>query len=127
MQGKSQQELYQSFLDFIANDVQRERHQVNRRMMSVFFWCFFIPTASSISVLILVKLHVLPKNARNHLDWLVLILPVCYSLYVLSSEVLSHIPAIFRRGGGANSLEQSRREGEWRERISESMEKFVGA
>jgi hypothetical protein len=96
-------------------------------MLNAFFWCFLLPTLSSLGILILVKMGLLPRHVRNHLDWIVLILPVFYSLYVLSFEVLAHIPSIFRRGGGASTLEHSFKEGEWRENISESMLKVVAA
>lgn len=127
MQGRTQQELYRAFIDFVAGDLQRERHLVNRRMMSVFIWCFLTPTLMSISLLLLVKFRILPKSTRNYLDWVILILPVFYSLYVLSFEVLSHIPAIFRRGGGAITLEQSLKDGEWRERTLDALERSISA
>src|ERR1700733_4272167 len=98
MQGKTRFEHYQNFIEFIAHDIQRERHQVNRKMFSVFLWCFLLPTVSTLTILILVKLRIFPRSARNHLDWLVLILPVFYSLYVLGSEVLVQVPAAFRKG-----------------------------
>jgi hypothetical protein len=127
MQGKSHQEVYQAFIDFITSDIQRERSRTNRRMMSVFLWCFLIPALSSITVLILVKMRILPRSARNNLDWVVLVLPVLYSLYILGSEVLLHTPAILRRGGGALTLEQSVREGAWRQNIVDTMERSLGA
>jgi hypothetical protein len=127
MQGKTRQELYRAFIEFITNDIQLERHQVNRRMLSVFFWCFLLPALLSITLLILIKVRILPSRVRNYLDWIVLVLPVIYSLHFLSSEVLAQIPARFRRGGGAGALQQSLKEGAWREQTCESMEKALTA
>lgn len=127
MQNRSRSELYQNFIEFIANDVQRERHLTNRRMLSVFFWCFFLPALISVTILLLVKFGILPKSTRNYLDWLVLILPIIYSLYFLSSEVITQVPRALRKGGMASTLAQSLKEGEWRERVCEGMKKDVSA
>lgn len=127
MQGKTPNEVYKSFLDFIAVDIQQERRVVNRRILSVFFWCFLLPALISITVLLLVKMRVFPRNVKSHLDWLVLVLPVLYSLYILSSEVLAQVPTAFKKGGIATTLEQAAKEGEWRERVSESMGRLVVA
>jgi len=114
-------EAYRVFLDFVGNDVQRERLYSNRRMFSVFLWCFLMPSVVSIAFLLLIKVGVFPRKARVNLDWLILVFPVFYSLYILSSEVLSGIPTIFRRGGLAASLKQAEREGQWRERVCDSL------
>jgi len=125
MPGKVRQESYSAFIEFIAKDIQKERHLANRRMLSVFFWCFFLPAVISLSILLLVKLQALPRSARTHLDWVVLILPTFYSIYILSSEVLAQIPSAFRRGGIATTLAQSVKEGEWRDRVTAAMEQTV--
>src|SRR4051794_3385485 len=96
---KNRQELYKSFIDYIRLDVQRERRAINRRMLSVFFWCFLLPALFSISLLLLVKFGVLPRSSKGLLDWVVLVFPIFYSLYILSSEVLREVPAAFRHGG----------------------------
>ena len=57
-------------------------------MFSVFLWCFLMPVAISIVGLLLIKVGVFPRKARTNLDWLILVFPVLYSLYILSSEVL---------------------------------------
>lgn len=125
MQTKSRQELYRDFIEFISLDLKKERSEVNRRMMNVFFWCFLVPTVSSISILVLIKMKVMPRTARNFLDWIVLIAPVCYSLYILSSEVLAPLRKVFKKGSGMITLQQSLKEGEWRERTCESMAKTI--
>lgn len=114
-------------MEFVRADIQRERHQVNRRMFSVFFWCFALPALVSATILLLIKFHIFPRNVRNYLDWMVLIFPISYSLYILSSEVISQIPAAFRRGGVANILGQSLKQAEWRERVCDSMQKSIHA
>lgn len=114
-------EAYRAFLEFVGNDVQKERHRTNRRMLSVALWCFVAPAIVSIALLTLIKFGVLPRRARANLDWLMLVFPVLYSLYILSSEVLTGIPTIFRRGGLVGSLKQSEQEGDWRERVCDSI------
>jgi hypothetical protein len=125
MQSKNRQELYKIFLIFVSQDMQRERSQVNRRIRSVFLWCFILPVLASASILLLVKFNVLPRRAKYHADLLVLIFPVFYSMYFLGSEVLMNIPKVFRKGGVAPALVQSVSEGSWRERVCESMAKAV--
>ena len=120
-------DLYRELIEFVRTDVQSERHQVNRRMFSVFFWCFLIPAIASVGVLLLIKFHILPHRARGFLDWMALIFPISYSLYILSSEVLAQVPAVFRRGGTANVLGQSLKDTEWRERVCEAMKRSVHA
>ena len=119
--------LYREFLEFVREDIQRERHQAHRRMLSAFFWCFLLPAALSASVLTLTKAGWLPRSARAHLDWVMLISPVFYSLYVLGSEVMSQVPAAFRKGGVASSLNPSLKELEWRTRVCAAMSQDVKA
>jgi hypothetical protein len=121
MQKRSQNDLYQDFIEFISRDIQRERYLVNRRMLSVFVWCFFLPALVSATVLLLVKLGVLPRSVRSYLDWLVLILPIFYSLYILGFEVLAQVPSAFRKGKIATSLAQAIKENEWRQRVMGAM------
>jgi hypothetical protein len=125
MQGRTRQELYRSFVEFVRADVQRERMLVNRRMFNVFLWCFVLPAMVSVTLLLLVKAGILPRSARGYLDWLVLIFPVFYSLYILSSEVLAEIPASFRRGGISSTLGQAVKESEWRERVCDSLKRSL--
>jgi hypothetical protein len=124
---KSRSELYREFLEFIREDIQRERHQAHRRLFSAFFWCFLLPAFVSVSVLALVKAGLFPRSARAHLDWLVLVFPVVYSLYVLGSEVMSQVPAAFRQGGLASSLNPSLKELEWRGRVCAGMRQALQA
>jgi hypothetical protein len=114
-------EAYRSYLEFVGNDLQRERSRTNRRMFSVFLWCFLVPVVISIAGLLLIKIGVFPRKARTNLDWLILVFPVLYSLYILSSEVLVGIPSMFKKGGLAASLKTASQEGEWRDRVSESV------
>lgn len=127
MRAHSPQETYQAFLDLIGADVQHERHKVNRRMFSVFLWCFLAPAVTVAGIIFLVKLNVLPRAARGYAGWLILVFPVLYSLYVLSAEVLVEMPNVFRKGGIANTLTSATREGEWRERVCESLRRGLGA
>lgn len=126
MQARSRDELYRAFLDFIGAEIQRERHKVNRRMFSVFLWCFLVPAVVTASAMLLAKLHVLPGSARGYAGWLILIFPILYSLYVLSSEVLVEVPNAFRRGGMANTLNFAVRESEWRGRTWQEMRRLLG-
>ncbi|MFZ9596134.1 MAG: hypothetical protein ACO3A2_08665 [Bdellovibrionia bacterium] len=118
---KTQQELYRDFLEFVARDIQKERVLLNRRMLSVFIWCFVFPLMTSGTVLIFAKLQLLPRSAKNHADLLIVLFPVLYSLYFLGSEVLFQIPKVIKKGGVFATLGQSVTEGQWRERVCAAM------
>lgn len=120
-------QLYRELIEYVRTDVQSERHLVNRRMFSVFVWCFLLPAIVSAVALLLIKFRILPLRTRAVLDWIVLVFPVAYSLYVLGSEVLAPMPAMFRRGGTSNVLGQSLKDTEWRERVCAGMKKAVNA
>jgi hypothetical protein len=126
-QARSRQEVYRDFIEFIRVDIQGERLLVHRRMFNVFLWCFLMPATLAVTLLVLVKLRILPIKTRAYLEWLVLIFPVCYSLYILGSQVLSQVPAVFKRGGVANSLGQASKDAVWRERVRESMSRTLRA
>lgn len=115
--------VYSNFLDFISRYQQRERVDNNRRMFSVFLWCFFIPAGISILTIVLVNLRVMPRSMRGYLDWITLIFPVLYSLYFLGSQVLSGLPVAFKKGGFAMTVAQAKKESQWRLSVLESFEK----
>jgi hypothetical protein len=121
MQVRSREELYRSFIEFVSADVQRERRNVNRRMLGVFIWCFLLPVIMACTVLILIRFHVFPHSAKSYADWLILVFPILYSLYVLSFEVLAEIPQAYRRGGVATTLSQATKEGDWRRKVCEGL------
>lgn len=121
MQGRTKEELYQSFIEFVGNDIQRERRHANRRMIYVFIWCLFLPFVASATILLLIRFHIFPRWARPYADWAVLVFPVIYSLYVLSFEVLAEIPSVFRKGGIATTLSQATKQGEWRRRVCDAI------
>src|SRR2546421_230005 len=88
----SRQELYERFIGFVVADQQRERSTLQRRMFSVFVWCFLVPASISLTALLMAKLGFLPRSLRYRIDWLILLFPMIYSLYILSSEVLVNVP-----------------------------------
>ena len=126
-QPMTQKELYQSYLEFVENDLKKERNRLNRRMFSVFFWCLILPAFLSASIPFLIKVGVLPLFLRNKLDGLMLLFPVIYSLYVLGNEVIPHFPEVFRRGILIKPLARASKDGLWREEVSLAMEQSLSA
>ncbi|OFZ83303.1 MAG: hypothetical protein A2583_09270 [Bdellovibrionales bacterium RIFOXYD1_FULL_53_11] len=123
----NRQDSYKAFIEFVRIDNLRERRVMNRRMLSVFLWCFLLPAVFTITFLILVKKGVIPVTAKKYTDWMVLVFPVAYSIYYLSSEVLRELPAVFRKGGLSVALGQTIKESEWREKVIEGMGRAVPA
>ncbi len=115
--------LYPKFLDFVRDDHQKDRALDNRRMLSVFIWCFLAPALVSILTILLINYSILPRSMRSYLDWIVLVFPVFYSIYFLGSQVLSGLPIAFKRGGFAMGLAQTKKESEWRMQLSEKLHK----
>jgi hypothetical protein len=126
MLHKTRTELYQVFLEFIAEDIRKENYLASRKLWGVFFWCFLAPVIVSIVILMLVRLRLVPPRLRASLDWVLLIFPVLYSLYILGSEVLIQIPFILKKGGAAVALKQSLKESLWRERVTGSLRHSLG-
>lgn len=123
---RSKRDLYISFLGFISKEIQHERSKVNRRMFSVFLWSFILPAITAITLLTLVKMGLLPRTSKNYLEWVILVFPVAYSLYLLGAEVLIQVPSTFKKSGVATVLKQAADESQWRERISEELVKQLG-
>ena len=120
-----QAELYRRFMDYVYTDIQQERKLLNRRMFNVFFWCFVLPTVTASLLVLFVKVGLLPRAVGRYMDWLIVIFPVAYALYVLSLDVLRELPAAIRRGGIASVLDRAVEEDEWRERVClEMKQKF---
>jgi len=115
-------ERYDGFLHFITDDIQKERRLANRKIFSVFFWCFFLPAFFSASALLLIKYHLLPNSLRSYLDWLVLIFPVSYSIYVLGADLIAEVPAAVRKGTIAASLKPAYKENAWRDRVCHALQ-----
>jgi hypothetical protein len=127
MQGRSRSEIYRDFIEFVQSECQREQSFVNRRMFSVFLWCFLLPVVVSVTVLLLAKFHIVPMRIRSYLDWLILIFPVSYSIYFLSFEVLRSAPQKLRGGGVVSALGDSLKEAKWRDETTLAMVKGVRA
>lgn len=125
--ARTREELYQSFIDFVGNDIQRERRHANRRMIYVFIWCFFLPAVFSATILLLIRFQIFPRWAKSYADSLILVFPVLYSLYILSFEVLAEIPSVFRRGGIVTTLSHAAKEGQWRRRICDGIQSGIPA
>ena len=111
----------------VRAETQAERALVNKRMLSVFIWCFLIPTGLSLVGLFLIQFHLMPRRFKFYIDALILVFPMGYAIYYLSTEVLREMPRAFRRGGVASILVQFSRDLEWRMRICESMKSALQA
>ena len=113
-------DLYREFVDYVQTDIQRERRAANRRMFSVFFWSFLVPAVTSAVLIVLIKLGVLPRRMNRYIDWLIVVFPIAYALYILSFDVLREAPNTFRRGGLAAMLGKALDEEKWRARVCEA-------
>ncbi|MBS1961851.1 MAG: hypothetical protein JST04_06530 [Bdellovibrionales bacterium] len=115
--------VYRRYLEFVQTAHQKDRLDVNRRMRSVFVWCFLAPVVAVALVILMVNFGVLPRVFRSYQDWILLVFPVLYSLYFLGSQVLSSVPDAFRKGGFGMTLGQAAREADWRIEVCSAMER----
>ncbi len=117
--------LYEKFLGFISDDVQKQRRQLHRRMFILLGWCFVAPALFTLALLLLVKFHILPAPYRAFTEWGMIGFPVLYTLYVLGDEVLREMPSLFRKGGLSNTLLTNLRESQWREHTIDQMKRSL--
>jgi hypothetical protein len=127
MHKKSRQELYREFLQFVEKDARSLRRSSNRRMVSVFLWCFIFPALISLVTIVGIRVGWLPSFLRAYLEWVILLFPVLYSLYILGTEVLRDVPAAFRRGGVAGTLRQFEQESHWRDKTCADLKAAIQA
>jgi hypothetical protein len=92
-------------------------------MLSIVIWCFILPAVLTILAFVLTQQHVLPGRFRSYLDWIPLIFPIGYSIYVLFTEVLLDLPSWFRRGGYSSVLNQVHSDSQWRQATCERMKR----
>lgn len=116
------QTSYRRYLGFIHSANQKDRMDVNRRIRSVVIWCFLVPVLVVAVGIFLVNRGFIPRVFRSYQDWVLLLFPVLYSLYFLGSQVISGLPAAFRRGGFGLTLGQTATEADWRLDTCERME-----
>lgn len=117
------QTSYRRYLGFIHSANQKDRLDVNRRIRSVVIWCFLVPVFVVALGIFLANRGFIPRVFRSYQDWVLLLFPVLYSLYFLGSQVLSELPAAFRRGGFGLTLGQTASEADWRLDTCARMEK----
>jgi hypothetical protein len=110
-------ELYELFIDFVRRDIQNERRMVNRRMFSVFLWCFVVPAITTFALILLIKIGAVPRKLGKFTDWIIVGFPVVYALYILFSDMIHELPQTYRRGGVASTLGRALEEARWRDRV----------
>jgi len=109
---------YEQFVNWVQNDMKKDRFLVNRKIFSVVLWCLILPS------LILIVLFALRKyqwigNVR-YADLIIFLPPFAYALYSLWPTI-REVPKVFRKGGLNALLDESLKEVEWREKTSTKM------
>jgi hypothetical protein len=123
---KSRAELksaYTVFLEIVRQEMQSERSLVNRRMLSVFLWCFVAPAVVAVFGLILIRLGWVSSFFRGWVELLFLAFPILYSIYFFASQVGKDLPGHFKKGGAGLLLSQGLRDADWRARIMDRFDR----
>jgi hypothetical protein len=110
-------ELYKAFTEFVGRDIQSERKLANRRMFGVFLWCFMVPAFFTFSFVLGLKLGYIPLRYGRYADWIIVVFPVAYSVYILSFDLIRELPTAYRRGGVAANLARGYEDARWRTRV----------
>lgn len=109
---KPAQKNYEHFVNWVQNDMKKDRFIVNRKVFSVVIWCLIFPSA------VLMVLFALRKyqwiGPMRYADLIVFLPPFAYALYSLWPTV-KEIPKVFKKGGLNALLDESLKEVEWRE------------
>jgi hypothetical protein len=86
-----------------------------------------MPALVSLLLLLLIKAGLAPRSYSRYVEWMGLILPILDAVYVIASSVLNGMSSVFRWGGIANTLNQSYKDAEWRDRVCHEMRTHVRA
>ena len=112
---KPAQQSYEQFVNWVQNDMKKDRFMVNRKVFSVVVWCLIFPS------IVLLVLFALRKyqwiGQMRYADLLIFLPPFAYTLYSVWPTI-REIPKVFRKGGLNALLDESLKEVEWREKTS---------
>jgi hypothetical protein len=111
---KSSHYAYQQFIQWIQEDMNKDRLIVNRKVFSVVFWCLVLPAMVSLVIYGLRKFQLIATV--HYLDQFLFLPPFLYALYSLW-PTLRELPSVFKKGGLSSVLEESAREVEWKEQV----------
>jgi hypothetical protein len=109
---KPAQKSYEQFVNWVQNDMKKDRFLVNRKVFSVVLWCLILPS------IVLITLYALRKyqwigNVR-YADLIIFLPPFAYALYSLWPTI-REVPKVFKKGGLNALLDDSLKEVVWRE------------
>lgn len=124
--SQNQYESYNQFIRYVQSSIQEERTQTNRKMFSVFLFCFLLPAVLSFSTIILIRMGVIPRDARSYVDWAILFFPIAYGFYAIGLQGLREVTSGLRRGGVTNALEHSLKQNTWREKNCAELKQLLG-
>ena len=112
---KPAQQSYEQFVNWVQNDMKKDRFLVNRKIFSVVIWCLIFPSVVLLVLFALRKYQWI--GPMRYADLLIFMPPFLYTLYSLW-PTLREIPKVFRKGGLNALLDESLKEVEWREKTS---------
>lgn len=115
---KPAQQSYEQFVNWVQEDMKKDRFIVNRKVFSVVFWCLILPA------LVLLILYGLRKyqwiGVVRYVDVIVFLPPFVYALYSVWPTIRD-VPRVFRKGGLNALLDESVKEVIWREKTASKM------
>ncbi len=105
---------YAAILLWIQEDLRKDRFAVHRRIFMILLWCLILPAIIASLLMVGIRLGWLPADWKRFLDWVTVMFPAGFALYVFVTEVATGFPAWIRVGGLGGVLKQIQQESEWR-------------
>lgn len=102
---------YRSFVEFVSEEIRREKLAGHRKMLFVLIACFIVPAILAVIIGALSRRGLMPATSSSLVSTLILVFPIGYSIIILARE--------FRRGvKQPGLLNNTLREAEWRSGVS---------
>jgi hypothetical protein len=116
---------YLAFLEFVHEDMKREREVSNRRMGMVLLWCFIVPAVVSLIALMLVRFGLVDRSAILVYEWSMVAFPMGYLLYTLFKDFVMDLGGQARRGALWQTLNRFAHEAGWQISIAKRLRSTV--
>jgi len=111
---KSSHYAYQQFIQWVQEDMNKDRLLVNRKVFSVVFWCLVLPAILSLVIFGVRKFQLIEN--LHYVGIILFLPPFIYALYSIW-PTLRDLPKVFKKGGLGAILDEGSKEVEWKEHV----------
>ncbi len=119
-------EHYRSFIKFVDGDVRSKKASMNRQMLRLLGWSFVLPVLFIFTATVLIKVGMVSGEYKKYFDWLLLLCPLLYSVYLVGSDYFKDFGKVFKSNGSSSMVRRAIKEAEWREGIVAGFHQKLG-